>query len=199
MPIKDLIEFILYLAPGFIASELYNAKYPVKERGQFVQITWSIIWGIIILSVIRWVDEKFFSFALNSNSESFPSFRFIIALFGSGLLLGIIRIYLYMIRFKLSLKYNSFRSMAPDPQSIWVKINQKENTDWAVVFLNDNCIYLGWISNYTYNPNNENQDFLLSSARRVDENLEALYTIDGKGVYLNTRDVKRIEFIQGQS
>lgn len=28
MPVKDLLEFILYIVPGFVALELYRASYP---------------------------------------------------------------------------------------------------------------------------------------------------------------------------
>ena len=39
MPVKDLLEFILYIVPGFVALELYRASYPAKERNQFAQIS----------------------------------------------------------------------------------------------------------------------------------------------------------------
>jgi hypothetical protein len=35
-------------------------------------------------------------------------------------------------------------------------------------------------------------------AKRVDEELKTVYVVNGQGVYLNTRDVKRIEFVQGR-
>jgi hypothetical protein len=197
MPVSDLIEFILYIAPGFIALELYCAAYPAKERNQFAQITWSMIFGILIFIFIRWVDENFLSYFLNSKISGFPTFRFILVLFIAGLLLGYLRIAFHYFLFKLSLLHDRLKFMAPDTQSIWAKINENSNKDWAVVFVNDSSIYLGWISMYTYNPNVENQDFLLSKARRVDETLNTLYIIDGQGVYLNTKDVKRIEFVQG--
>ncbi len=212
MPVKDLIEFILYLAPGFIATELYIVKYPARDRSQFVQITWSIICGIIILTFVKWIDQKYFGFALDSAKEGFPSFYFITALFVSGFLLGIIRIAWREIRFNLAVNYDIFKFIAPDPKSTWAKINETNDIYWAVVFLNDKSIYLGGISNYTYDPNNknansassldhynENQDFLLSNARRVNERLKLIYSIDGKGVYLNTRNVNRIELIKGKS
>jgi hypothetical protein len=34
---------------------------------------------------------------------------------------------------------------------------------------------------------------------RVDENLNIIYNITGKGVYLNTKDVIKIEFLSGKS
>ena len=69
---------------------------------------------------------------------------------------------------------------------------------WAVIFLDDNSIYLGFIGTYRYDPDATDQDFLLAKAKRVDENLNVQYEIDGLGVYLNTRNVKRIEYYQGE-
>ena len=38
-------------------------------------------------------------------------------------------------------------------------------------------------------------DFLLAEAKRVDDDLVERYAVTGRGVYLNTRNVKRIEFV----
>jgi len=54
---------------------------------------------------------------------------------------------------------------------------------------------LGWIKDFTFDPDAEDNDFLLADAKRVDDQLTAQYIVTGRGVYLNTRDVKRIEFI----
>ncbi len=197
MPAKNLIEFILYLTPGFIALELYRAAYPAKERNQFAQIAWSVILGVIIFTFVNWVDEHFLNHALYSNSAGFPAYRFIIALYITGLSVGGVRIVFHWMRFRISMRLPRLRFIAPDPQSIWAKINERTNEDWAVVFLDDSSIYLGWISNYTYNPNAISQDFLLSRAKRVDDNLKTMYIVDGQGVYLNTQNVKRIEFVKG--
>ena len=197
MPVKDLLEFILYIVPGFVALELYRASYPAKERNQFAQISWSIILGVLIFTFTKWVDENFLENVLQSQKEGFPSSRFIFSLLFVAFVTGGGMILLHFLRFQLSTLHNKLSFIAPDPQSIWAKINLKTNKDWAVIFLNDGSIYIGWISLYTYDPNTENQDFLLSKARRVDEKLNAKYIIDGQGVYLNTRDVKRIEFVKG--
>lgn len=197
MPVKDLLEFILYVVPGFVALELYRASYPAKERNQFAQIAWSIILGVFIFTFTKWVDENFLENVLQSRKEGFPSNRFIFSLLLVAFVTGGGMILLHFLRFQLSTLHNKLSFIAPDPQSIWAKINLRTNEDWAVVLLNDGSIYIGWISLYTYDPNTENQDFLLSKAKRVNEKLNTKYIIDGQGVYLNTRDVKRIEFVKG--
>jgi hypothetical protein len=70
--------------------------------------------------------------------------------------------------------------------------------DWSVVYLDDGSIYLGVVHQYRSNPNDQDQDFLLAKAQRVDDKLQTLYLVTGQGVYLNTRNVKRIEYLAGK-
>lgn len=197
MPTEHLFEFVLYVIPGFLSVEIYRSIYPAKQKSEFAQIGWSILFGVLIVVSVKWIDKKFFSNQLYSNIQEFPGMRFTAALFVGGVIVGIGRVLLHFIRFQLSQRFKLCRNISPDPQSIWAQINQPNNKCWAVVFLEDNSIYMGYISKYTFDPDNTDQDFLLGEAKRVDENLVEKYTIDGIGVYLNTRDIKRIEFMKG--
>ena len=121
--------------------------------------------------------------------------RFIVALAVAGLLLGTLLISMRWTRFSVAKKYEWLRGLEPDPQSIWVRVNQP-TAEYAVVYLDDGAIYLGWIREYTFDPEAETNDFLLAEAKRVDEHLNTIYLVNGQGVYLNTRNVKRIEFVR---
>jgi hypothetical protein len=144
-----------------------------------------------------WIDQRALGGSLHAEA-SFPYFRFVLVLLGTGLAGGLVLIAVHELRFRLPLRWPQLSAISPDPQSIWARLNQPWNTDWAVVFLDDGAIYRGWILEYTYDPDREDQDFLLSDATRVDENLKEVYAIKGTGVYLNTRNVRRIEFIVGE-
>ncbi|UCH94554.1 MAG: hypothetical protein JSV88_30400 [Candidatus Aminicenantes bacterium] len=199
MSIEEIIGLILYIAPGFLTMEVYHAFYPVRERNNFILSTWSIIYGVTISAFVRGIDTALLNNILQSNKNTFPSFPFIMVLFFVGILVGLFLVLINRIRFGISQKWPQIKGMAPDPRSTWAKINQPANEDWATVFLDDGAIYLGWIKYYTFDPNADNQDFLLSHAKRVDENLNIKYEIDGLGVYINTKDVKRIEFLKGET
>ncbi len=134
----------------------------------------------------------------DSETSGFPASRFVAALLSAAVLVAFVRAGLHWIRFRVGIRWSWLGCIVPDPQSTWARVNQSSNTDWAVVFLADGSMYVGWIDQYTFNPNVENQDFLLGQARRVEEDLTEKYTVSGIGVYLNTRDVKRIEFIEGK-
>ena len=83
----------------------------------------------------------------------------------------------------------------PDVNSIWARVNQRGTDQWAQVFLDNDVQYLGYIKYFKNDPDAADQDFLLAESYRVDKNRRPLYRVDGVGVYLNTRDVRRIEFL----
>ena len=198
MPVKTLIEFILYIVPGFIAREVYDSIFPGKEKGQFSQVGWSVFYGIIIFYSIKYFDINYFNCLLFSNNTDNPNPKFVLALFIGGICLGLLIAGVNKLREILAYKCG-FSFLAPDPLSIWAKLLQPINKSyWVVVYLDDGATYLGWISDFTFNPNTESQDFLLKDAKRVDDDLKEKYLVDGLGVYLNTKNVKRIEFLKGQ-
>jgi uncharacterized membrane protein SirB2 len=65
-PIEHLADFILYIMPGFIALQLYRAKYPVKQLSEFLQVSWCVMYGIVLAGTVRWVDRRFLSGLLHS-------------------------------------------------------------------------------------------------------------------------------------
>lgn len=188
----EFIRYILYVIPGYFVLEIYHRLYPVKTKDQFGQFALSVIWGIVILFVVDQIFPNQSKIWLQKPDTAF----FIVLLIGSTVL-GLLGIAIHHFCFKIANKYPKLSWIAPQPQSIWAKVNLPSNQNWAIVFINDGSIYRGYISSYTFNPDVENQDFLLSRAACIDEYNRIKYEIDGLGVYLNTRDVKRIEFVQG--
>jgi Family of unknown function (DUF6338) len=197
-PTNSIIEFVIYVTPGFLVTEVYHAFFPVKPSSDFSKVTWSVINGICLFVLLHWLDIKFFHGHLHSGQKEFPNFAFAAYLLYAGLIIGYARVLVDFLRERIALSYAGLKGVLPDPQSIWAKVNMQTNRDWAVVFLDDNSIYLGNIKEYTFDPSSKDQDFLLSKARRVDEFLKEMYQINGTGVYLNTRNVKRIEFVKGE-
>ena len=193
-PAEHLVDFLVYVMPGFLAFQLFRAKYPAKQLSEFLQVAWSLIYGVILATLVRGVDGRFLNGWLQSGATGFPAAHFVIALVIAGLFGGIILIALNFARFELAARWSWLAGLAPDPQSIWAKVNRPSN-DYAVVYVDDGSIYFGWIKDYTFDPDAEDNDFLLADAKRVDEQLTEKYSITGRGLYLNTRNVKRIEFL----
>ncbi len=199
MPTENLLEFLLYIAPGFLAVELYNCYFPAKERNSFTQIAKSVICALIIISVVQYLDQNYFAYFLQSTSPGLTNTKYIIALFLGGIIAGFLAVFQLKVRSSLAENYQNLSWLAKEPDSIWQKINSPTNRDWAVVYLNDASIYLGWITEYQSDPNLNNQDFILNNAKRITEDFEEIYIVDGIGVYINTKDVNKIEFVKGSN
>ena len=198
MPTDNLIDFLLYIAPGFLAFELYRYYFPAKKRNNFTKIAQSIIAAVVIASIVQYIDENFLDLWLRSNKPSLDNTKYTLSLFVGGVVAGYVAVFQVNLRSLLARNIDWLTWLAKEPDSIWQKINSPANDDWAVVYLNDGSIYLGWISEYQADPDLVDQDFILSRAQRVNEDLDEIYIVDGEGVYLNTKDVNKIEFFMGR-
>jgi hypothetical protein len=197
MGFSDIVQFLLYVIPGFISIEYFRARFPAKTRTDFITISWSIVFGVGITSFLIWLDANVLNGLLAYKSTGFPSIQFLTSLVVAGFIIGIARAGLRQLRFILSRRFAYFKWLAPDASSIWARVNQKGTNQWAVVFLDNDIQYLGYVKYFRNDPDAIDQDFLLAESFRVDNKRRIIYSVDGVGVYLNTRDVRRIEFLDG--
>ena len=168
-PVEHVAEFIVYAMPGFLALHIYRSVYPVKGLSEFLQAAWSIIYGVVLASIVRGLDARYLSHELHSADDGFPRLAFIISLLTAGVIWGFLLTSFNWIRLVVSGKFQLLQFIAPDLQSIWAKVNVTQASDWAVVFTDDGAIYMGWIKEFTYYPDADDNDFLLSRARRLNE------------------------------
>jgi len=198
MDINNFYEFLIYIIPGFLAREIQNSVHPGKKRSDFENIALSMLYSIIIYLTVNFIINGFtFSNFTLAKSFANKSINYIIYLLLGGILLGFIMAYESDVRALLG-RLRLLNWIIPkNKNSAWEEINKRDNQDWAVVFLKDGSIYEGYIGFCRSDPDKEEQDFILENAKRVDENLNVSYSVTGIGVYLNTRDVIRVEFIKG--
>ena len=123
-PAEHIVDFFLYVMPGFVALQFYRAKYPAKRLSESLQVAWSLIYGVLLAALVHWIDGRFFNGWLQTNSTGFPAFRLVIALMTSGLLGGAALIAVHWSRFEVARRFPRFTGIAPDPQSIWARINR---------------------------------------------------------------------------
>ncbi len=122
-PAEHLVDFLVYVMPGFVALQLFRAVYPASKLSEFVQVAWSLIYGVILATLVRGTDSRFLNGWLQSSAPGFPAFRFVAALVVAGLLLGVLRVGLNFARFFVAAHWPRLEGIAPDPQSIWAEIN----------------------------------------------------------------------------
>ena len=197
---SSLIQFIIFILPGYVAISIYRYKFPVRLRADNRDIIWGMVYGLLQFSLlVKLFPEKMQPIFSNGteNSAITNSIETILLIIVSGFIFGLLGILLSLFRDKILYKSVKLRKFRKAPQSIWHKINTEKEfkNSWAVVFLDDGAIYRGYIKYYQFNPDLEIQDFLLARADRVDENLKKKYSISGQGLYLTTATVKRIELL----
>jgi len=195
-----LVDFVLYVLPGFIAIEIFRSFYPAKKRSDFYNVALSIVFGLVITAFVIPVDHAIpQSVLVFPKIVGMPTIRQVILLLSAGLVVGFLRVLWRGARSRISTFHRIFRKLRPKVQSVWAKTNEPETNEWAIVFISDGSVYRGFIRYYSDDPNSESQDFLLSRATRVDEKLKEVYAVTGSGVYLNTKNVVRIEYLKGKS
>jgi hypothetical protein len=199
MTFSDIVQFLLYVVPGFISIEYFRARFPAKARTDFVTISWSVVVGVGVTSLLIWLDTYPLHGLLGHRPTGFPGPVFLVALFASGLLAGVLRVGMRQLRMLLSERVPSLEWLAPRVSTTWARVNQAGTDQWAMVFLDNDVQYLGYIQYFRNDPDAGDQDFLLAEAERVDRNRKPVYHVQGAGVYLNTRDVRRIEFLDSYS
>lgn len=195
---SSLIQFIIFILPGYITISVYRYKYPVRIRADNHDIIWGAVFGLLEISILTLLFPDVFSSISTYDSKDFNILKQgcpILVIIISGFSFGILSVVLTIIRDKVLYKVEKLKFLKRVPPSIWDRINSEYDfcDCWAVVFLIDGSIYRGFIKYYQYDPNIENQDFLLAKASRVDENLKEKYSVAGPGVYLSTANVNKIE------
>lgn len=198
---EEFFKFLIFVAPGFLAYEIYRTEVTRKAKSDFEYLAWSAINGVVVVFLYVLTDT-FLGGRLKSDIlfvNGLQWFKdggdFLLAsfsLFIFGIILGFVQIALLKFVRKFP------KLFAPNFYTVWQSVIENPSNDWAVVFLKDGTIYLGSITNARIDPNTEDQDFLLSNARRINEKLKVKYWVTGIGVYLNTREVQKIEFLKSK-
>jgi hypothetical protein len=196
----DILSAILYLLPGFIYTEIWRNFVPSKYDRDFARILYSMLWSIFFLFLAYLFDNIFDLLNIFSCKESdkvsigsnFINIKLFAFLYLTSLLTVFTRIGFRKLRY-LALKIDKFKFLAPKPYVLWYKIQRDKN--WALVITKDAQRYLGYISDYTFDPNCPDEtDLLLSDADCVNEDMTSKYKITGQGLYIKLSEISRIEF-----
>lgn len=198
MPFGNAVLLLLYLLPGFLAMQLYRARYPAKHATQFEITIWSVLHSFAVhlgLAGVALVVGRPDFALLNQDRADAIQPETIGVLLTGGFLWGCILIAYHWMRIKVSFL------PTPDPQAIWpvVAAGSPDDELWVLVRTKQGTHYVGWIDQYSFDPASSDHDFLLLPAYLVGESPdEVLRDLTKGGVYLNTRDVEAIERIPGK-
>ena len=196
-PFNEAIGLLLYLAPGFLAMQLYRVRYPAKRMSQFESVAWSIIHSFIVLLGLAgtsWIFDYKDLYLFNlTRDDAFIQPKTILILLVGGLVWYFFLIGFYRLRKLFPLLPD------PDSQVIWpvVANHAPENELWTLVRTKQGIHYFGWLDKYSFDPAVEHHEFVLRPAYLLDPDLSVRRDLKQGGVYLNTRDIESLEMIPG--
>ena len=183
MGIQNVYELLIYIVPGFIANEIYGAKYPGKKISDLDKIIWSLIYTIIILALIQLFPWIKLTELQNNSSLILISFILIL----SGIIFGGLLILWRKVRTKLGF-------LSPAPISVWSNVLEKFESCWVIVTLTDGKTrFIGWVSLYTSDPNEVTQELYLKEVQVVDIDNRPIRNIGGDGIFLKTDQIQSME------
>lgn len=200
IPFGNVFAIMLYLVPGFIARQVYRWRYTAARASDLESLIWSLVHtfiiyvGLTVVSVVTHLPTLNLIGRLREAQGAIPiDTSIVVVLLVSGIVWGLLMSLLHWARSRIPFL------PTPDPQGIWPYITQlaPEHELWALVRTKDGPLYLGWIDSYAFNPDEPDQDFYLKPALRVDEAMQVQQDLSAGGVYLNTRDVRSVELIEG--
>lgn len=196
MPTHQLLDFIFYLLPGYVGLKIYNSFFSRKQLPHFQQFIESLLCGIGFIHILKYPFEYYsawLGYEINFQSINLLDSLLIIFLGFTGLFCGLTLITFHEIRERLGKKYEKLHWLIPDKLTTWNYLNKQNKTPWALIRLDDESIYLGWIGFYKFDPNSEDQDFILEGAFLLDEKYNVIREIQGSGVYIKLSNVVNIE------
>lgn len=196
-PFNEAISLLLYLAPGFLAMQLYRVHYPAKRMSQFEGVAWSIIHSFIVLLGLAgtsWLFDHKDLYLFNLTRDDAPiQPKTILILLVGGLVWYFFLIGLYRLRRLIPFMPD------PDSQVIWPVVANyaADNELWTLVRTKQGIHYFGWLDNYSFDPAAEHHEIVLRPAYLLNADLAVRRDLKQGGVYLNTRDIESLEMIPG--
>ena len=186
MGIENIYQLLIYIVPGFLANEVYRSRYPAKKISDVDKIIYSLIYTIFILTVLQLFGYQIPNEQGNILSIIINSMIPIL----SGIVLGVLLIFGWKIRLKITF-------LGPSQVSVWGEILEKYKTCWAVVTLSDgNTRYMGWVSLYSFDPNELIQELFLKDVMLVDEHHQLIQNMTGEGMYFKSDNIMSLEIFQ---
>ena len=180
IPFNEAIGLLLYLAPGFLAIQLYRVSYPAKRMSQFEHVALSIVYSFIILlglAATSWIfdNNDFNLFNLTRDASIQPMTIFVLLI--GGFVWYIFPVGFYRLRTLIPFLPN------PDPQAIWpvVATHAPDDELWALVRTKQGIYYIGWLEKYSFDPAAENHEFVLRPAYLLDADLAVRRDLGKRG------------------
>lgn len=164
MTIAELLdaipEVLLYIAPGFVSIKIEEEFLPRKTHNRLDTVLFSILYSFIVGIVYQTIFAAIFP---SSNEENNVVIKQAVCLLlGVALGLFLVRIPPTIIGKTVGKIFGEGLSSA---SSVWVEAMKNKTGAWATVYLKNNLVFTGALSNYTMDPDEEIKEVLLTNYR----------------------------------
>lgn len=202
MDAGQVIQTVLYVIPGFIATGIMFFRVPTRKRSDFERLTISVIFSIPIYGLGLLLD-KLTPVSFTSNTALYFAFSVPCAILAGYLVSGIMKAVWFPDVVQKILKVDF--DLAPGVWNLIFDVRKRERIDawdgWVKVYTMDGATYLGYASHYTIEPDVPEKELFLSRAYRLQMdaagNVMQEIPID-HGVFLPSQAITRVEFLRGQ-
>ena len=196
MFITDLVYIIALIMPGYIAISIFDVKYPPIKNSFGEKSLLSLVYSLVIISTLLFiVGEDTFTITKTSKDGISIISKEIFIVVGTGIISGILLILFSELKFWLSRRYENLQWLEPGYRSVWARMNYKnrfQENRWCQVILNDGSNYIGWIKDWSYDPNEREFDFYLRETEQVGDMCN---NYELEGVYIKSENISHIKYI----
>lgn len=200
---QGFLLFIVFLVPGFIFRTI---------EGQFAYIDKRLEWGKFALGLLArstvvysiaapWIYQIWSEHTLEPDPLLLGYLIAAVALLlpvPLGFAAGVARQFEWPRRIIEKFGLETFE--AHRIPTAWDRVFSKITNSWIVVTFNDETQVYGWYGDESYvSSDPDERDLFISHVVKVSENGDKEFVENTKGVYINARDIRTIEFIDQPS
>ena len=162
-------ELLLYVIPGYVMLRIIERFSLAKRKDSFNTLLYSVLYSFIIniivstlVLILRCIITGYNSLSPNVSELIYQSMCIV---FSVVISLIIIKTSSTSIGKKVFHYFNPNLEQYPN---VWVKALLSEKGAWAKVYLDDETVYFGELTNYTSDPNDDRQELLLEAYKKYE-------------------------------
>lgn len=160
-------EVLLYIVPGFIVLKIVEHFTPRKQQPQLETILWSLFYSFLVslaVGCFRQSPAAPYAAQLNSFLGILSKNADVCAYVIMSILLGlvIVKVIHSPLGDKIAWLFNKNMDSGDD---LWFEVLKANKNVSATVYLKNNMFYIGWLANFTSDPNDNNKMIVLTDYR----------------------------------
>ena len=157
-------EILLYIVPGFIVLKIVEHFTPRKQHPQLETILWSLFYSFLVALAVGWFRQSPaapYAAQLTAFLGIPRSSLDVCAYIVTSILMGLIIIQVTHSFLGKRITWLFNRNMDPG-DDLWFEVLKVKGKVIATVYLKNNMVYMGWLTNFTSDPNDNSKLIVLT-------------------------------------